>query len=651
MDRKRSLLTIAGLAAVYYATGKLGLSLALVHPSASAVWPPSGIALAALLLFGYRVWPGVFLGAFLVNVTTAGTIVTSLGVATGNTLEGVIGAWLVNRYCGGRRAFEHAKDVVGFMILACLFSTLTSASIGVSSLALGGFVDWSSFWAVWLTWWLGDAAGAAIVAPVVILWGSDPRWRWNQVQSLELLVMTVGLLISSHFVYAGAIIAPMHYPVQYLVLPFLVWAAFRFGQREAATAVLLMCAIAGWGTLNGLGPFARDSGQESLILLQLFGGAFALMTMFFSAAFAEWRQAEQQAMLHAARRKAEERFRGLLESAPDAMVIVNRQGRIVLVNAQAERLFGYNRIELLDQPVELLVPVHERIVHATHRAGYYTHPTTRPMGAGLDLRGRRKDGSEFPLDISLSPLETEEGLLVTAAIRDTTEQKQAQALLRDLSGRLISLQEEERRRIARELHDSTSQVLAALMIDLNQLQATPAAQGEAVRPIVDEAVRLAEQSEREIRTLSYLLHPPLLEELGLASALVEFGRGFSRRSGIQADVLVDEDGLDELPYEARLALFRIAQEGLTNVHRHSRSSTAQVRLQTDTDAVRLEVKDEGQGIPEEALQKIQRGVGAFGVGLLGMRDRLRQLGGWLEIESTRAGTTLRATIPVTRAKP
>jgi signal transduction histidine kinase len=306
---------------------------------------------------------------------------------------------------------------------------------------------------------------------------------------------------------------------------------------------------------------------------------------------------------------------------------------------------------LLDQPVEFLVPEPARGGHAAHRDGYYARPSTRPMGAGLELMGRRKDGSEFPVDISLSPLETEDGLLVTAAIRDTTERKQAQALLRDLSGRLISQQEEERRRIARELHDSTSQILAALMIDLNQLQACPATQEERARTILDEAVRLAEQCEKETRTLSYLLHPPLLEELGLASALVEFGRGFSQRSGIQAEVEVEEDGLDQLPYEARLALFRIAQEGLTNVHRHSKSQTAQVRLRSGQDAVRLEVKDEGQGIPQEALGKIQRGVGAFGVGLLGMRDRLRQLGGWLEIESGRSGTTLRATIPVSRGKP
>jgi PAS domain S-box-containing protein len=411
-----------------------------------------------------------------------------------------------------------------------------------------------------------------------------------------------------------------------------------------------MASVAVWGTLNDLGPFVRETKNLSLLLLQSFVGIASVLTVAFAANIEEWRRAELHAQFLAARRSADEKFRGLLESAPDAMVIVDQQGHIILVNAQAERMFGYQRAELLGQPVEFLMPDHSRGVHAGHRNVYYKSPTTRPMGAGLDLRGRRKDGSEFPLDISLSPLETEEGLLVTAAIRDTTEQKQAQALLRDLSGRLINLQEEERRRIARELHDSTSQVLAALMIDLNQLQATPGAQTEAVRPIVDEAVRLAEQSEREIRTLSYLLHPPLLEELGLASALVEFGRGFSRRSGIQANVLVEEDGLEELPYEARLALFRIAQEGLTNVHRHSRSSTAQVVLHNDGNAVRLEVKDEGQGIPEEALQKIQRGVGAFGVGLLGMRDRLRQLGGWLEIESSRAGTTLRATIPVSKTK-
>src|SRR5919108_5112687 len=151
----------------YFLAGKFGLSLAFFHASASAVWPPSGIALAALLLWGYRLWPGIFLGAFLVNITTQGSAATTLGIATGNTLEAVIGAWLVGRYAGGLKAFERARNVFKFVVLAAILSTAVSATLGVTSLSLGGFAAWEDYQHIWLTWWLGDMVGNLIVAPLL----------------------------------------------------------------------------------------------------------------------------------------------------------------------------------------------------------------------------------------------------------------------------------------------------------------------------------------------------------------------------------------------------------------------------------------------------------------------------------------------------
>src|SRR2546422_700922 len=159
------------LTGVYFLAGKFGLSLAFVHASASAVWPPTGIALAATLLLGCRVWPALFLGAFLVNVTTAGSVWTSLGIAGGNTLEGLLGAFLVRRFANGLRVFDRARDIFTFGVLAGLGATAVSATVGVMTLWLGGYASWEGLGAIWLTWWLGDVAGGRVGGPGAVLWG------------------------------------------------------------------------------------------------------------------------------------------------------------------------------------------------------------------------------------------------------------------------------------------------------------------------------------------------------------------------------------------------------------------------------------------------------------------------------------------------
>src|SRR5436309_7239285 len=250
--------TLVALAAVYFAAGKLGLKLAFVNASASAVWPCTGIALAAFLLLGYRVWPAILAGAFLVNLTTAGTVVTSLAIAVGNTLEGLIGCYLVTRFAAGKQAFQRAQDIFKFATFAAVLSPVVGATAGVTSLALAGFASWTNYGSIWSTWWLGDAVGAVVVTPLVLLWWENPRLHWTRRQLIELAFLFAGLFFACWVVFGGRFHSALkNYPLEFLCVPFLIWAAFSVGRRRAATAIAFLAAMATWGTTHGFGPFSR----------------------------------------------------------------------------------------------------------------------------------------------------------------------------------------------------------------------------------------------------------------------------------------------------------------------------------------------------------------------------------------------------------
>jgi signal transduction histidine kinase len=291
-DRKYPLI-LAVLFGLYVVAGKLGLSLALVHASASPVWPPTGIALAALLTLGYRVWPAIFAGAFVVNVTTMGSVATSLGIASGNTLEGLLGAYLVNRYANGARAFDHSQDVFKFAGFAALLSTIVSATVGVGSLVLGGYAAWADVDEIWFTWWLGDASGALIFAPLLVLWLRDwrggPRGRVAEAAALWLTTTLIGLTVFGEGLTRFGL---MTLPLTFLCTPPLVWAAVRFRQLEAAMLVTVLSGIAIWETLRGFGPFASATANEALLLLQLFMGTVSIMVISAGALVEERRRVE-----------------------------------------------------------------------------------------------------------------------------------------------------------------------------------------------------------------------------------------------------------------------------------------------------------------------------------------------------------------------
>src|SRR5213082_1687491 len=667
-SRAFSGLPIIGLLTlVYFIAGKLGLMLASLHASASPVWPPAGIALAALIVLGYRAWPAIFVGAFLVNVTTEGNVATSLAVASGSTLEAVCGAWLVNRFSGGTTVFDRPQGVFKFA-LAAVVSTIISPAFGVTSLALAGFADWTNYGAIWLTWWLGDTTSDLLIAPLIILWSIASKRRWNRREAIVVGILFLLLFVLSEAVFGGWLaISARNYPIAFICGAIVIWTAFRFTQRETATGIFILSAIAIWGTLHSFGPFAAETENQSLLALQYWTAVVTITAMALSAGMAErvraeealreseartnlaanaanlglwlwnirddelwvtkqWRRlfgfaesepvsfnrllqvvhrddrertkqivqqmfeggggeyeneyritrpdgstrwmaghgsvaldergkpafargvtrditlrkhAEEELLesearframadtapvmiwmsgpdklctffnkgwldftgrkleqelgngwtegVHAddfahcvdiyknsfdarqsftmeyrlrrndgeyrwvldsgtprfasdgaflgyigsciditERKRTEEQFRLVLDAVPNAMIMVDSAGIINFASASTATVFGYSLSELIGSNIETLIPERFRDRHGGYRKGFHSQPSSRAMGTGRDLFGRRKDGSEFPVEVGLNPIRTEQGLFVLASVIDITARKQAE---------------------------------------------------------------------------------------------------------------------------------------------------------------------------------------------------------------------------------
>jgi PAS domain S-box-containing protein len=355
---KHSRLATVGLclivAVVYFLGAELGLSLTSLHENVTPVWPPTGIAIASLLIFGRRVWPGVFLGALAANLPTSLPVAFTFGIATGNTLEALAAWFFLSRSRRWRNSFDSVGKVLTFVVYAAVLATLVSATIGSVSVYLGTPRE-EDFFSLWLTWWMGDGFGALIVAPFILSWASSrkiDRRDMPEIASLFVLLIIVVLIV-----FGGWFPGPIKtYPLAYLSLPCLLWAALRFDQRIVTSAIVLMAGVAVWGLKHKYGPFVGSSDNVSLLLLIPFVGTTSLMTLLVAAVTSERTSAEAEKWrLGSELARHRRRVEDIVQHVPG--IVWEAWGnpgdgnqRVDFVSSHIEKMLGYTTEEWLSRP-------------------------------------------------------------------------------------------------------------------------------------------------------------------------------------------------------------------------------------------------------------------------------------------------------------
>lgn len=662
------LLKILALAVIYHLAARVGLKMAYVQFNTSPVWPPTGIALAALLVFGYNVWPGISLGVLLGSLLTGADPAVAVGLSIGNTLEALAGAYLLKRFIGFHNAMDRIRDAVGLAAVS-VFSTTVSATIGTTTLMLAGRAESSALWAIWSTWWIGDLLGALVVAPALLVWAKPPSLRSKRRQYLEGFALLILLVSVTWYVFGSNLPGGIfHQALIYMVFPFIIWAALRLEQHGATIAIFVVSGIAIWGTVQGLGPFSLESMNDSLVLLQTFTAVVSLTALILAAATMERRHAEE-----GLRQRAEElstlndssgTFLDNFEIASIYHTIcrlaVTRLGLDAAWIEAPSREGGERRPSAVHGiPIEsvaiqkkkweresgsqnFLIETIDDISDgkdATYRA-YAAFPLTfssQPIGA-LKMLSKRKDFFSEDKRILIQSFAN----LAAVAIQNAwlfDEVRTTNRQLHALSQRLMTVQENERLQLSRELHDESGQLLAGLTVQLGLLERDvndPA----AMQARTSELKRTANMIQENLHRLAVNLRPASLDHLGLVTALGQFIQEFSRQNNIKVEFEAVGMGDKRLPIEIETALFRIVQEALTNVALHAQATRVDVLITRTNRRVSAIVEDDGVGFVAASTVTEEQ------LGLFGMRERVEMLGGTFTIESSPGkGTVIKAEVP------
>lgn len=622
----------AVLAAIYFAVARVSLGAAMVHHVVSNIWPPAGIAVFALLRFGPRFWPGVAIGAYLLNITNGIPPVGATIIAAGNTLECTVAAYLLTSVRPIHRALDRVRDVLALIGFAGLLSTLIAATVGVTALVLTGSAPGPEPWHLWLVWWTGDAVGVLVVTPLLLTW-TEPEGDAleSRMRGLEEAVIFIVLVVATDLLFR----APVGFV--YLVFPMLTWVALRVGRRGAAAAVATVMAIATWHTIHGTGPFTAFSPLANLFALQLFIAVLSGKSMLFAASRAETRDGEARV------RQTESRYRLLARNLPDACVVLyDRDTRLVLVEGPVVAAAGFVKEEVEGRTIgELFDTEHARALMAPFRFAF--------EGRTFEFEFAYKERTYLVRVLPLAEPGTKAqfgmALALDITLRHQSEREldESRARLQALSRQLLAAQEEERRRVAREVHDELGQALTAIKMGLSALRnrtlRRPSIETDRRLQTVNDAIDGAIDA---VRRIILRLRPGVLDNLGPLAALEWEVQEFTQRAGLPVRLALPTEPID-LDAERSTTLYRTVQEALTNVLRHADAKSVAVGLQVHDGSLVLQVTDDGRGIAENQLRNPRS------MGILGMRERAMSCGGTLEVRrALGGGTDVVLTVPYER---
>ncbi len=594
------------------------------------LWPGCAFLVAVMLLVPRKIWPALMAAAltgfFLYDIQTDLTLRSILWLNLSDIVEVLIAAVGVRYALGRIPRLNSIKRLALYLLFAVILAPISAAFVG--AVVLRG-----NYWVMWRISFLTEALSLLTLTPAILGWMNTTLARPTKSVAwyVEAMVLVTGLLVLGYYTFVvSSVSSPA---LLYSIVPFLLWSALRFGTTSVATSMLLVAVFSIWGAVQQRGPFNGSAPLSNVLSLQLFL-LFAAIPFMVLAALVEERKLAEETL-----RESEEKFRRVFRDAGVGMVIVSPTGRFLAANRTFCDCLGYTEDELLAKTLEAITlpedwPLFSQKLNEVLTQGYSFY--------WVQKRCLHKSGHIVYTESSASVIRNREGdpQYFVGEVLDITKRKEAEEALSSINRRLIEAQEQERTRIARELHDDINQRLALLSVELDTSKQNPPSSTAAVSLVLAGIRERINEISSDVQLLSHELHSSQLEYLGIVAATKSFCREFSASQQAEVDFEHDDIPLS-VPYDVSLCVFRVLQEALHNAIKHSKVRHFDVRLSWSGDQLHLTVSDRGVGFATDAV--LNKG----GLGLVSMRERVRLVNGTISIESKpMGGTTIHVRVPL-----